>query len=137
MTSFYEIGGVILDGSSLENDFKFGVGQRSASEHRRRNQEIKNTKSALKNVGKTVEVVTNQPKDDQAFGFEEAGTLVGLWVGALFMIATLPVTVVDGPLPIADAAWLYAGTKFTLKAVKAGKEVGRLVDTHVAGRYDD
>jgi len=137
MTSFYEIGGLILDGSAMENEFKFGVGERSATEHRKRNQEIKKTKSALKNVGKTVEVVTNQPKDDQAFGFEEAGTLVGLWVGAIFMIATLPVTVVDGPLPIADAAWLYAGTKFTLKAVQTGKEVGRLVDTHVAGRYDD
>jgi len=45
MTSYYEIGGLILSGAEAENEYAFGSGNRSALDHKKRKDEIKSMKS--------------------------------------------------------------------------------------------
>jgi len=48
MTSFYEIGGLIMSGSELENEYAFATGRRTALEHKQRSTEIKLMKQGTK-----------------------------------------------------------------------------------------
>lgn len=65
---------------------------------------------------------------DNQLGFEEAGQAVGLWFGMVWSLATLPVVTIDGPLPIADAAWAWQSFRITKSAVEAGGEIGAAID---------
>jgi len=69
---------------------------------------------------------------ENSFGFEEAGSLAGLWFGMAYGLATLPVVALDGPLPFLDAAWAFATFRVTRRAVSVGKEVGKFIDEVIA-----
>jgi hypothetical protein len=122
--SFFEIGGKIIE---LENDVAFGMGKRSAKSHKDRKSVIKPVVSTL---DKTVGVLAGgiEAAEENKFGFEEAGKIVGLWFGLVVAAATLPVTVVDGPLPFMDAAWLIASARITKSAIDVGGMIGEVID---------
>ena len=65
--------------------------------------------------------------------WEGAGQVVGVWLGATITIATVPVIAVDGPLPIADYAWLYANARNTNNLRKKGGAIGKGLDEYLAG----
>lgn len=65
---------------------------------------------------------------EDGLGFEEAGQAAGLWFGMVWSLATLPVVTIDGPLPIADAAWAWQSFRVTKGAVEAGGEIGSIID---------
>jgi hypothetical protein len=69
---------------------------------------------------------------ENRFGAEEVGSLVGLWFGLSYGLATLPVVALDGPLPFLDAAWAFATFRVTRRAVSVGKEVGKFIDEVIA-----
>ena len=94
--SFFEIGGEIIE---LENDYRFMTGQRTAKEHKSRKSMIKPVTKLADHMVKTGSE-SIEAANENKFGFEEAGTLVGIWFGLIVAAATLPVTVVDGPLAI-------------------------------------
>ena len=125
--SFFEIGGQIVE---LENDVAFGMGKRSAKEHKTRKSAIK---PVVKTLEKTVDVLVGgyEAASEDRFGFEEAGKLVGLWFGLIVAAATLPVTVVDGPLPFMDAAWLISSARITKTAIDVGGQIGSMIDSVV------
>ena len=122
--TFFEIGGKIVE---LENDTALTMGRRTAKEH-------KTQKSIIQPVVKTLELTADTlggglaAAQEENFGFEEAGKLVGLWFGLVVAAATLPVTVVDGPLPFMDAAWIIGSARFTKSAVDTGGLVGAYID---------
>jgi len=69
---------------------------------------------------------------ENSFGFEEAGSMAGLWFGMAYGLATLPVVALDGPLPFLDAAWAFATFRVTRTAVSVGKEIGKTIDEVIA-----
>ncbi len=125
--TFFEIGGKIVE---LENDVAFSMGKRTAKEH-------KTQKSIIKPVVKTLELTADtlgggiEAASEDRFGFEEAGKIVGLWFGLVVAAATLPVTVVDGPLPFMDAAWLISSARITKTAVDVGGQIGSYIDSAI------
>jgi hypothetical protein len=60
--------------------------------------------------------------------WEMVGQFTGTWLGATIMLATVPVVAVDGPLPFADVAWLYANARNTNSLRKKGGMIGAAVD---------
>tara|TARA_R110000824_G_scaffold101460_1_gene241085 strand:- start:1488 stop:1955 length:468 start_codon:yes stop_codon:yes gene_type:complete len=60
--------------------------------------------------------------------WEMVGQFTGTWLGATIMLATVPVVAVDGPLPFADVAWLYANARNTNRLRKEGGRIGAAVD---------
>jgi hypothetical protein len=64
--------------------------------------------------------------------WEGVGQFTGTWLGAVMMLATVPVITVDGPLPIADYAWLYANARNTNNLRKKGGEIGAGLDDYLA-----
>jgi len=124
MTSYFEIGGKIVE---LENDFRLMTGQRTAKQHQERQKIARTVTKTGSQAEKTVKSSISAA-DEGSFGFEEAGALVGLWFGLAVWIATAPVTALDGPLPIADTAWVMANARFTYKSTQLGKKVGAAID---------
>lgn len=126
--TFFEIGGKIIE---LENDVAFSMGRRSAKEHKTRKSVII---PVVKTLDTTVEVLGGglEAAQENRFGFEEAGAIVGLWFGLAVAAATLPVTVVDGPLPFMDVAWVIASAKVTTKSIKVGASIGGIIDDAIA-----
>ena len=126
--SFFEIGGEIIE---LDNDYRFMTGQRTAKEHKSRKSMIKPVTKLADHMVKTGERSVTRANENK-FGFEEAGTLVGIWFGLVVAAATLPVTVIDGPLPFMDAAWVVGSARFTYKASQIGGRVGEKIDDLIA-----
>jgi hypothetical protein len=122
--TFFEIGGKIIE---LENDVAFGMGHRTAKDHKSRKSIIK---PVVKTLDQTTDVLSGGYKaaQEDKFGFEEAGKLVGLWFGLAVAAATLPVTVIDGPLPFMDAAWIIASARVTKTAIDLGGMTGAFID---------
>lgn len=71
----------------------------------------------------TTKVIERDPNK-----WEEVGKVLGGLSGAALYSLTTPVTLIDGPLPFVDIAWLIAGARFTAKASKIGGMVGEFVD---------
>ncbi len=126
--SFFEIGGKIIE---LENDVAFGMGKRTAKEHKSRKSRIK---PVVKTLEKTADVLGGgiEAARENRFGFEEAGKIAGLWFGLVVAAATLPVTVVDGPLPFMDAAWVISSARITKSAIDVGGQLGSYIDDAIA-----
>jgi hypothetical protein len=53
MTSFYEIGGLILSGAEAENEYAYARGNRSALGHKQRKQLLEDMKMVQKELPKT------------------------------------------------------------------------------------
>lgn len=64
--------------------------------------------------------------------WEGVGQFTGVWLGAAMALATMPVVVVDGPLPIADTVWLYANVRNTNNLRRRGGIVGAQIDDLIA-----
>ena len=122
--SFFEIGGEIVE---LDNDYRFMTGQRTAKEHKSRKSMIKPVTKLADHMVRTGSE-SSEAANENKFGFEEAGTLVGIWFGLVVAAATLPVTVIDGPLPFMDAAWVVGSARFTYKASQVGGRIGEQID---------
>ena len=65
--------------------------------------------------------------------WEGAGQVVGVWLGASMMLATAPVIVMDGPLPIVDLVWLGANIKNTDRLRRRGGRLGKSLDDYLEG----
>tara|TARA_R110000824_G_scaffold276894_1_gene465264 strand:+ start:98 stop:547 length:450 start_codon:yes stop_codon:yes gene_type:complete len=63
--------------------------------------------------------------------WEGAGQVAGIWLGATMALATLPVVAIDGPLPIADAAWLMANARNTDSLRRRGGRLGKQLDQYL------
>lgn len=60
--------------------------------------------------------------------FEQVGTVAGgLYAAGLYSL-TAPVTLLDGPLPFVDSAWLAGLGWATLRGANAGRKAGRVLD---------
>lgn len=79
----------------------------------------------------TINMSSNTAKPNDGMtktSFEEIGTLVGGAYAAGLYSLTAPITLLDGPLPLVDAAWL-AGLGFaTVRGANYGRRAGRVVD---------
>jgi hypothetical protein len=64
--------------------------------------------------------------------WETVGQITGTWLGAVIWAASAPVVVLDGPLPIADAAWMYANARNTNNLRKKGGMIGSSLDNVLA-----
>jgi len=98
-----------------------------------KNKNQRAIKEAVSTAKKTGEIMSSslEAAGEDRFGFEEAGQLVGLWVGLGFGLATMPVVAVDGPLPFADAAWVISTARMTKTAIDVGGEVGAIIDSMI------
>ena len=77
MTSYYEIGGMILSGAEAENEYAFGSGNRSALEHKKRRDEIKSMKS-IKSMLSKEEIGKTTSSDEKDSLLEHWGKMVTL-----------------------------------------------------------
>jgi hypothetical protein len=64
--------------------------------------------------------------------WEGVGQITGTWLGAVMWIASAPVVAVDGPLPIADVAWVAANIRNTNYLRKKGGLIGAELDDVLA-----
>lgn len=127
MNSYFEIGGRILE---CANDVNYETTSMSRTQKNKNQRAIKEAVSTAKKTGEIMSSSLEAAGEDR-FGFEEAGQLVGLWVGLGFGLATMPVVAVDGPLPFADAAWVISTARMTKTAIDVGGEVGAIIDSMI------
>lgn len=64
--------------------------------------------------------------------WEAVGQFSGTWLGAVVALATVPVITIDGPLPIADLAWVAANARNTNNLRKRGGRIGAGIDDYLA-----
>lgn len=131
MQTYFEIGGKLV---SLENDFQELTGGRTKSEARTQRAAIR---EAVKLQRDLSPVVQNLLDEGYEVTWEDVGRLVGTGVGIAVAISTSPLTLVDGLLPIADAAWWAANMKFTYNSQATGARVGSYIDDHTSIRPGD
>lgn len=60
--------------------------------------------------------------------WEKVGRVVGGVAGVVVYSATVPVVLLDGPLPFVDAAWLWGGARFAYSTSKQGAKAGEFID---------
>ena len=114
------IGGDLID---LYADYEYARGD-SSSRSRDRRQEFRTTAKVARTTNDIYKAVTN----DKSNAYERLGGVIGLAVGTAYGVATLPVTVVDGPMPFFDVAWAYSTARITRSAVETGRRVGSFFD---------
>jgi hypothetical protein len=64
--------------------------------------------------------------------WEGAGQVAGVWLGVSMAMATAPVIVMDGPLPVVDLVWLGANIKNTDSLRRRGGRLGKSLDDYLA-----
>lgn len=64
--------------------------------------------------------------------WETVGQISGTWLGVVMWTASAPVVALDGPLPIMDAAWVYANARNTNSLRKRGGRIGAGLDDILA-----
>jgi hypothetical protein len=80
----------------------------------------------LANAGSTTSATY---QDVQTQSFEEIGMIVGGVAGASLYSLTAPITLIDGPLPFVDAAWITGLAYATSKASNLGRRIGSGIDS--------
>ena len=80
----------------------------------------------LANAGSTTSATY---QDVQTQSFEEIGMVLGGVAGASLYSLTAPITLIDGPLPFVDAAWLLGLGYATSKASRMGRRIGSGIDS--------
>ncbi|AXH79145.1 MAG: hypothetical protein [Circular genetic element sp.] len=88
---------------------------------------VKEVVKTGKQAGKVLTESYSAAQEDR-FGFEEAGQLLGLWVGLGFGVVTAPVVALDGPLPFMDTAWIISTARMTKTAIDVGGQIGSIID---------
>ena len=122
--SYFEIGGRLVE---CAIDVNYETSKMSRKQQRTNKRAVKEVVKIGKQAGKVMTESLSAAQEDR-FGFEEAGQLVGLWVGLGFGLATMPVVALDGPLPFADAAWVISTARMTKTAIDVGGNVGGIID---------
>jgi len=122
LVTYFEIGGKLVE---LEETFQdmTGLGpSRSAA-----------SKEAIYQVLQTFDIIEpsieNLLSSNVELTWEDLGRLTGATAGVVVAISTSPLTLVDGVLAIADAAWWVANATFTKRSMATGARVGAYVDT--------
>ena len=120
MTQFLVMGGELVD---LYADYEYARGD-SNDRARDRRKDLR----TLAKTARTTNEITSTLSDPAMGRYEKIGAGVGLGVGIAYGYATLPVVVLDGPLPFFDIAWAYSTARFTQKSVKTGRYIGKQFD---------
>ena len=120
--SYFEIGGELIE---LHADMQYGSGNITAKKRKQQRASARDVKS----IGKDVKKMEKQIASKDTWGpAEEFGIGFGLGVGVIYSVATLPVVVADGPLPIFDLAWAASSFRVTQRSMEVGGKVGSAVD---------
>jgi hypothetical protein len=124
LVTYFEIGGKLVELEETLQDMT-GLGQpRSAA-----------SKEAIREVLQTFDLIEpsieNLLSSNVELSWEDLGRLIGTAAGVTVAIASSPLTLVDGVLPIMDAAWWVANATFTKRSMQTGARVGAYVDTHI------
>ena len=120
--SYFEIGGELIE---LHADMQYDNGNITAKKRKQQRASARDVKS----IGKDVKQIQKTTSSSDSWGpAEEFGIGFGLGVGVVFAVATLPVVVADGPLPIFDLAWFAGSVRFTKKSISIGQKIGQTVD---------
>jgi len=122
MISYFEIGGDIVE---LKADYDYGSGKTTAKQHRASKSKAKQARSFSRDVKRIVKDAPETVGDWESIGYVAGGV-----VTAAYAWATLPVVVLDGPLPILDIAWGASVAKFGRNATQLGGKIGSILDEH-------
>ena len=121
-TSYFEIGGELIE---LHADMQYGNGNITAKKRKQQRASARDVKS----IGKDIKKMEKQAASKDTWGpAEEFGIGFGLGVGVIYSVATLPVVVADGPLPIFDLAWAASSFRVTQRSMEVGGKIGSAVD---------
>ena len=60
--------------------------------------------------------------------WEDVGRVAGFTTAAIIYSLTAPVVLTDGPLPFVDAAWVWAGLRFSKSGSDLGASIGEAID---------
>ena len=120
--TYFEIGGELIE---LHADMQYGSGEITAKKRKQQRATARDVKSIGKDVKKLEKTVSSSDSWGPA---EEFGIGFGLGVGVIYSVATLPVVVADGPLPIFDLAWAASTFRVTQRSMEVGGKVGSAVD---------
>lgn len=85
----------------------------------------KSTLNAVKDVKYLADNLVSV--DEDTFWEDTGGLIGGLAFGGIYAL-TYPVTFIDGPLPIVDAAWAFGLVRFTRSGHAIGSEIGSWFD---------
>jgi len=124
LVSYFEIGGRIVE---CAIDVNYQTSNMTRKQQRTNKRAVKDVVTTGKKAGKVVTESVTAANEDR-FGAEEVGQLVGLWFGMVYGLATLPVVALDGPLPFLDAAWIISTARVTKTAIDIGGDVGSVID---------
>ena len=120
--TYFEIGGELIE---LHADMQYGSGGITAKKRKQQRASARDVKS----IGKDIKKIEKQSASKDTWGpAEEFGIGFGLGVGVIYSVATLPVVVADGPLPIFDLAWAASAFRVTQRSMEVGGKVGSAVD---------
>lgn len=86
----------------------------------------KSTLRAVKDTKYLIDEVSSGV-DEDTFWEDTGGLIGGLAFGGIYAL-TYPVTFIDGPLPIVDAAWAFGLVRFTRSGHAIGSEIGSWFD---------
>ena len=125
LVSYFEIGGKLVElEETLQQMTGFGQERSNAS------------KEAITEVLQTLDLM--EPSIEKLLSsnvevsWEDIGRLTGAGIGVGVAIASSPLTLVDGVLPIADAAWWVANATFTKRSMATGARVGLFLDENIS-----
>ncbi len=128
--TYFEIGGKLVELEETLQDLT-GLGQERSSA----------SKEAIIEVLQTLDLmepsIENLLSSNRELTWEDVGRLTGATIGVGMAIASSPLTLVDGVLPIADAAWWVANATFTKRSMATGARVGSFIDENTSTRPGD
>jgi len=130
VTTYFEIAGNLVE---LENVYQEFTGGRSTSESRKRTREIKSVISTAKTGTELARAIA----DDNDITWEQVGSVLGFGLGVVQAALTSPLTLVDGVLPIADAAWWAVNAKSTQRYIFTGGKIGSYIDSYADAKPSD
>ena len=107
-----------MDGSGLNEDWP----RRIVVDDKSTLRALKDTKYLYDEIGDHI------TSDDSSDKWERRGSLAGAMVFSGIYALTYPVTFIDGPLPIVDAAWAFGLVRFARSGHSIGGEVGSWLD---------
>ena len=125
LVTYFEIGGKLVE---LEETFQdlTGLGQERSSASKEAIIEV------LQKLDLMEPSIERLLSSNTELSWEDIGRLTGGAIGVGMAIASSPLTLVDGLLPIADAAWWVANATFTKRSMATGARVGLFLDENIS-----
>ena len=125
LVTYFEIGGKLVE---LEETLQEATGLGSPRGA--------DSKEAIREVLQTLDLI--EPSIERILSsnvevtWEDIGRLTGGGIGVAVAISTSPLTLVDGVLPIADAAWWVSNATFTKRSMATGARIGLFLDENIS-----